>query len=225
MSISNYGELQTSVADWLKRKNLTASIPGLIALGEITLRDGIEAVTPRGDIELLSLRVREMETAKVYAPGDSDTDSATVDDAITTIDLPSNYLEAKYFLHGKYSVERATPQAVRKARESQGIPTLFYRDLDTVYFGKTPTGTDDVTMTYYADFTGALSADSDTNTILTNYPNLYLYAALVAAEPYLFNDKRLPIWESRLKTGLKAAINREKRETRSGGRKRMGVTF
>ena len=225
MSITNYGELKTAVADWLKRKSLTSSVPDFIALGEILLRDGIEAMKPSGDVEVLALRVREMEVAKTYNPGDGDTDAATASDSITTVDLPTDYLEAKFIKHGVNDVERATGQLVTTKRQVLSTPKLFYRQEDTLYFGPKPTGTDSVTLVYYQDFTGNLSDDTDTNEILTKYPNLYLYAALLAAEPYLFNEKRLPLWESRLKTGIKSANSREQRETRSGGRKRMGGMF
>ena len=74
MAISTYGELQTSVANWLDRDDLTERIPEFIALCEAMV--------------IRPLRVRGMET---------------LDTSITTVaaqrnyDLPSGYLQMKEF--------------------------------------------------------------------------------------------------------------------------------
>lgn len=219
-----YLELQTQIADYLKRKNLDSQIPDFITLGEIMLRDGIEVASNTG-ADVISLRVRDMEVLKTYSAGDTDTDSATASHPITVITLPAVYLEPRYLMHGTNEVSRSIAQTVEPLRSSSGKPELFYRVNNTMRFGPKPTATDDVTLSYYADFTGSLSADSDTNAILTNYPNLYLYAALMAAEPYLFNDQRMQVWMMKLVSGIRAANRSSDVEMRSGGRKVMGRTF
>ena len=37
-------------------------------------------------------------------------------------------------------------------------------------------------------------ASNSTNWLLTLAPDLYLYGALLMAEPYLQNDERIPLW-------------------------------
>ncbi|MNN98291.1 hypothetical protein D3C81_2176490 [compost metagenome] len=39
-----------------------------------------------------------------------------------------------------------------------------------------------------------LSVSNTTNWLLTNWPNAYLYASLLAATPFIMNDARLPVW-------------------------------
>lgn len=219
-----YLELRNLIVKYLKRKDLDAMVPEFISQGEQMLRDGVEDIAPRGIVNSLALRVREMETVKTYSPGDADVDAAT-GEPITTITLPADYLEAKYILHGTHDVERATAQTVKQGRLSQGNPRLFLREQSDILFAPMPIGNDDVTLNYYADFTGTLSADGDTNVILTNYSSLYLYSALMAAEPYLYSDERVIVWKSFLTAALRAAIKREVTETRSGSRKTMGRTF
>ena len=70
MAISTYGELQTSVANWLDRDDLTARIPEFIALCE--------------SMVIRPLRVRGMETL--------DTSIDTVGGQ-RNYDLPSGYLQ------------------------------------------------------------------------------------------------------------------------------------
>jgi hypothetical protein len=57
-------------------------------------------------------------------------------------------------------------------------PTL-YRNFEAVYWQRfTP-----------------LSDVAPVNEILATYPELYLYGALIEAEPYLVNDERIGIWK------------------------------
>ena len=47
---------------------------------------------------------------------------------------------------------------------------------------------------YYYQKALPLSAERTTNWLLTNFPNLYLFGSLVAAEAYLGTDPRLKLW-------------------------------
>ena len=46
MSIANYGELKTAVADWTKRRDITARIPDFINLAHIKLVEYTGELTP-----------------------------------------------------------------------------------------------------------------------------------------------------------------------------------
>ena len=41
-----------------------------------------------------------------------------------------------------------------------------------------------------------LSAGTDTNWLLTNYPDIYLYGSLIESAPYLRDDQRIGLWQS-----------------------------
>lgn len=221
-----FAELKTSIQSWLKRRNITDDqISEFIEIGELMLRDGVEYVTPKGKILDVCLRVREMEKTKVFSVNSGDTDSDSSTDAITRLNLPSDYLEAKRLSYGSSQLERSTAQSGSYWRTKTDTPQGFYREGDFIYITPSPDSVDDVTLVYYADFAGSLINDTDSNDILTNYYSCYLYAALLAAEPYLFNDKRVPLWERKLVQAVRSANNRERKETRSGGFKRMGATF
>ena len=55
-----------------------------------------------------------------------------------------------------------------------------------------PTTNTDLALTYYASIPAL--ADDDTNWLLDKAPDLYLYASLLEAAPYLKNDQRIPVW-------------------------------
>jgi hypothetical protein len=60
-------------------------------------------------------------------------------------------------------------------------------------FIPTPDTTYDGELTYYAKIP-SLSDSNTSNWLLAYAPDLYLYGALVEAEPYLKNDERIAVW-------------------------------
>lgn len=48
-------------------------------------------------------------------------------------------------------------------------------------------------LTYWKEV--ELTSDTDTNEILTEHPDIYLYGSLMHAEGYMGNDPRIPVWE------------------------------
>ena len=59
-------------------------------------------------------------------------------------------------------------------------------------------------INYYKKLT-ALSDTNTTNDILTNYPELYLYASLAESSPFLMQDERLQVWAGLFKDALLSA--------------------
>ena len=80
MSITSYSTLKTTVADWLKRTDLTASIPDFIRFAELRI--------------YREMRVRQMEAAL----------SGTIASGVLAV--PSGYAELKYMRVGGQRVER-----------------------------------------------------------------------------------------------------------------------
>ena len=74
----------------------------------------------------------------------------------------------------------------------------FYPVPDTSY---------DLTMVYRAR-TPELTQDDDTNWILNDYPDVYLYSALLHTAPYLQDDERVGLWAS-LKEAAIMSLNQE----------------
>ncbi len=52
-----------------------------------------------------------------------------------------------------------------------------------------------VTIVYYQKIVGVNEENAD-NWLLNEHPDLYLYGSLLAAEAYIANDDRLPLWKS-----------------------------
>ena len=84
--------------------------------------------------------------------------------------------------------------------------------LDSWSFGATnpfllvgPQSTGDVRLLYRQGIP-PLGGDRPSNWLINKAPDLYLYASLLEAEPFLHNDSRIPMWRGMLEEALKDVI-------------------
>ena len=175
MAISTYAELKTAVANWLQRDDLTSRIPEFIAMAEDRIRLDTR------------IRVRAMETT-----------DATFNIDARTETLPTRFLGVRRFYLNTSPVrllEYMGPADFwsRWAGSTTGEPVAYTIEGENFVFGPAPSGTYTGTILYYQSF-AALSADGDTNWILTNARGLLLYGALAESAPFLGDDPRLMTW-------------------------------
>jgi hypothetical protein len=174
MAIGTYAELQSTISDWLNRGDLTAVIPSFIALAEARIGD--------------DLRTRQMETQ---------VDLVTVA-GTATVPLPDDYEEARGLVlqtSPLVNLGYLTPAAMAAtyADSSTGQPVNYTVIGDALHLGPTPDAAYTARLTYAAAVT-PLSDTNPTNWLLTRRPNVYLYAALLEAAPYLQDDPRIEVW-------------------------------
>jgi len=194
MSIQTYSDLQTAVSNWLHRSDLTSIIPDLIMLGEKRIfRD---------------CRLRVMESAL----------NGTIASGVLAV--PSDYLELKFaYLDATPSIplQRASGSQIYSQypyRSSVGKPQLIGREGANFIFGPYPDSTYTVKGIYYAQPT---SIQSTANALFLANPDLYLFASLAEATPYIKNDTRIPVWESKYATIVNDLHEADADEYNSGG--------
>lgn len=204
MSITNYSELQTAVANWLHRADLTSYIPDLITLGEWKInRD---------------LRLRNMETSL----------NSTI--ASGVIAIPSDYVDMKYcYVDGTPTqpLQRKSAEWILSKyplRGADGKPAFFATDASNFIFGPYPDSNYTIKGTYYKRLT-ALSGSNTTNWFTTNAPDLLLYAALCEAEPFLKNDERILTWAALYEKARKQIQDEDDREQHSGSPLRVSSSW
>lgn len=178
-TIEDYETLQGAIANWLHRADLTSEIPGFIQLGENRIyRD---------------LRVRQMETSFSTAI------------ASGVIAVPTGYMEMKYaYINGSPMVKmaRKDPEWIYHnypSRSSGGTPRFFAREAENLIFGPYPDSTYTVKGVYYKRL-AALSTTNTSNWLITDVPDLLLFASLCEAAPWMFNDERIQVWEGKYKS-------------------------
>lgn len=174
MAISTYSDLQTTIANYLARSDLTAIIPDFIRLAENRLsRD---------------LRIRQMLTVA----------TATTTGGDSTVGIPTDFLEMRDIHLDTNPVVSLTYMAPNnfysKARTKEsGKPVNYTVLASEIQLAPVPDSNYTLQMLYYVKPT-ALSDTNSTNTWLTYCTDALLYAALAEAEPYLMNDARLQTW-------------------------------
>lgn len=178
MAITNYTELKASIADWLNRQDLTSQIPDFITLAEarfnrsIRTRDMIKRQVATTSNQFVPVPLDWLETYQLEMP---------------PLGTGTPYDPLRYI-----SPDEA---AVLKSKAAVGN-TRAYTLIDG-QFELIPApaggGTVTITCTYYAKIP-VLSSTNASNWLLIKAPDLYLYAALANAAPYLNNDERIDTW-------------------------------
>jgi hypothetical protein len=196
MAISNYSELKSAIADWLDRTDLTDSIPNFIALTE---------ARHKRDFKLRRLETRV--TANTVADQEY-------------YSLPDNYIAMRNIqlnTDPKTSLEYLTPEQMDRvyAGSMKGKPKAYSIMVNDIQLRPTPDGVYQIELLYYKHV-NPLSDSNATNEILDNHPDIYLYGALVEAEPYLQNDKRIQTWASFYDRAKKDIIDSNERDRHSG---------
>lgn len=174
MAIIDYTSLQSAVAGYLHRDDLTTSIPDFISLAEARLNR--------------RLRIRAMEQR------------ATGTASSGLIALPTGYRQARS-LHvaqgGSYKrIDYVTPERAG-LYPSSGSPSAF----TVVGFNIELLPPQDLAyrLVYYKAL-NALSAGQ--NWLILNAPDVYLYATLLEATPFLKADGRIQVWQMMLEQAI-----------------------
>jgi hypothetical protein len=204
MSLSNYSDLKTTVANYLGRSDLTAQIPTFISLAEIRLAR--------------QLRLRQM--LKVV--------SSTTTAGDGTVGLPSDFLGVRDFyvdVSPRQPLSYLSPSAfTRDARPHESGKPVFYTQRGLEFeLAPQPDTAYVVVMLYYAKPT-ALSDTNASNVFMANCPDALLYAALLEAEPYIMNDARLATWTQLYSSAITSLAESDNSSEYAGVPLSMSVT-
>jgi hypothetical protein len=212
MSITTYTELQAAVASWLARGDLGSYIPDFITLGEQRIFYGSDDPS----FPSPPLRIRAMEQA---------TDPATYATSAgnATLALPAGFLEARVVALDTSPIADLDFASLKQVNALQrcadaGRPKVYSFRGDNLLFAPTPDAAYGVTLGYYKKLDPL--AVTSSNWLLSNAPGIYLYAALLEAQPFLMNDARLPVWASMLGAATRALMRADEQD-RWGGQLRL----
>lgn len=176
MALETYSELQASVADWLKRSDLTTQIVDCITLAETEI--------------CRWLRVTWNEK-RAYAVPDG-----------AFIALPTDYIGMRnvQWNYSDYRVplEQLSPQQMDQWEmlTETGMPQFYVIQDQQIELRPAPSSdnTTQIEITYYYKPT-ALSDSNTTNEILDNAPDLLLYAALMITSKITLDTIRVQLFQ------------------------------
>ena len=201
MAISNYTELQTAVANWLDRDDLTDRIPEFISLAEARFNR--------------VLRLRSMETKQ----------TASTVAGQRNLALPTNYIQMRNFQVNSSpltTLSYVTPEIYDRVwgGSTSGTPKFYTILANEVSFGPIPGSVMEVEMLFYKKFDN-LSVSTTTNWLITNAPDIYLYGSMLEAEPFIMNDERVPLWAQALQQGISDLQEQDNKDRHSGSALRV----
>lgn len=192
--IVDFASLQSAVADWVNRADLTARLPDFIGLAEVRLMD-----------ELPPTRLLENEVTFTPTVGVRTVALATI---APDFREPMNL----WFNNGSDREPlRFIPADLMDVWQQAGRPYNWTLDETNLAFERAPDSAYSFSFRYA--ITLGLSTLAPTNALLTQYPNLYLFASLVEASPYLKDKEALALWEVKYQQALSNAKRRQSRMT------------
>lgn len=171
MSLASYSDLQTQLANWLGRSDLTSYIPDFITL--------FEASAAR------RLKVRPAQVSTTLTPSGG------------TVALPADFLTVRRLSwEGSTPAELTyAPPGYLKAlfpTNPTGTPRLYTIEAANILVR--PSDDSDLSLLYNAK-TAALS--SALNWLMSSHPDAYLFGSLAEAEGFQVNPEQMAIWKAR----------------------------
>lgn len=190
MTITNYATLKTQVASWLNKTNLTTAIPGFVQIAEANIR-----------------RDLEVRTQEIVVSG-----TLTGE----TLSFPARFIELRRVRVGDRLCQYVTPeQYAAKEFQNTGSPVRWYTVIgENIYFLDGASG--DEYELVYTNWFSSLSADADTNWVLDNAPDVYLWGSCFAGAVYLKDVQAASGYKGLYDAAVIALKNKERAAKWSG---------
>lgn len=177
MAITTYAELQTAIATWLNRTDLTTLIPDFVTLAEADIGRW--------------LRVWWNEKRAYAVPTGS------------YVALPTDYIGIRniQWNYSTYRVplEQVSPEALDRLETftQEDIPAFYAVHDGQIELRPSPSAANDVQLeiSYYGK-PAALSDSNTSNETLVNAPDLLLYGALMIGAKITLDEMRIPLFQS-----------------------------
>ena len=201
MAIGTYDELKTAVANWLDRNDLTDRIPEFIALAEARMNR--------------VLRLRMMESKYTASTVASQRNYA----------LPTGYIQMRNFQINTSPVtplQYVSPEIYDRlwGGSTGGTPQFYTIITNEIQLGPVPGSVLTLEMLFYKKIT-ALSGTNTTEQMLTDNPDIYLYGALLEAEPFIMNDERVVLWAKGFAQAVADLQEQDNKDRHSGSALRV----
>lgn len=195
MAFDTYTGLKATVASFLGRSDVSAQIPDFIRLAELTIQQ----------------RLRLLGFEAVL--------SSTLAAGSELLPLPAGCLEPvmlRIDTTPPLVVLRVSPtELARRQREASGVPQAMVQQGTSLRLAPVPDAAYAYTLTYQPRIT-PLSDDAQTSWLTDNAANVLLFGALAEAQPFIFNDERVALWNAKFERAIEDLRLQDWR-ARSGG--------
>jgi hypothetical protein len=191
MALDTYDNLVKEIADFSHREDLAGKIASFINLSETTMY--------ANDVELLT--VRSMEK-------------------ISTTLTQGEYLSLPDYYESLRSIRFLTPNNIGKLKYqapqqiynnvTPGRPNFFTVVGNEIQFDRIPDSNYQIEIQYYRKAL-PLTPANQTNEILTNYPNIYLFGSLAALFGYAQDTQQEALYINKFISAIRGANKSDKK--------------
>lgn len=186
MSLSTYSDLQSAIATWLKRSDITAQIPDFIRLAEIRIKSVLDV----RDLEVTADLVTTPSSAAVALPSDFKSPIALwLDD-----------------INPREKLDQVLPENL-PYNTVPNRPLYWAIDGGNIRFQTPANAAYPVKFRYTQLF--ELSEANPSNYILTQYPDVYLFGALCESADYSWDQDNAVKWDAKFREAVKRAGDQE----------------
>lgn len=189
-----YATLQTQIASFLNRDDLTAQIPTFILLAEAAINR---------DVDHWQMQKRSEATFNErYEP------------------LPIDFISLdRVSIKGQKQLDLVSQAKMLDYRETNnntsGEPSVYAISTGQIEFYPTPDGDYDGSIVYRSKVS-ELSDSITSNWLLAEAPDVYLYGSLLHSAPWLQEDHRLGVWGALYTAGV-SKLNERSEDGLYGG--------
>lgn len=196
MPFTSKTDLRSSIKNWIRRTDLTdAEVDDFIT-------------------------ICEAEFNRVFRLPQQETRDSAFSISSEYTALPTGFREMRSIFittSPSHPLKLIAPQAADDYFDNAttGTPLSYMISGTNLRVFPAPDGTYTADMLYYAAFSAL--TDSVTNYIFTTHPDIYLWGALVQSAPFIGDDPRVALWQSKYETAAKAVIDEGNRMRWRGG--------
>lgn len=191
MSLDSYDNLIVEIKEWTHRSDVDLKIPLFIQQAEAAMFSNATR----------NLTIRTLETISTQLTTSS------------LLDLPADYESARsirlVLADGGGEIVYRTPTQLNRI-VGTGRPQFFSIVGTQIELDRTPDSQYTLEIQYYKRAT-PLSAANQTNEVLTNHPNIYLFGALAAAFTFALDDEQAAKYRSLFLDFIKGANKADKK--------------
>ena len=197
MAITSYSTLISAVKTYLNRSDISdAQIKELISLAEASFN-------------------RVLRTRNQITRSTSDISTQFVSQPTDLLELYNIQLNSDPIVRLE-QVSLSKMDELKSASSTTGKPRYFAITGADLEFYPSPDATYEIDVIYYKTIAPLSDSNTD-NFLLTNQNDLYLFATLVQAEPFLMNDERIGVWGALLGKGIEELrVSDQRSQTESG---------
>jgi hypothetical protein len=197
MAITSYSTLISSVKTYLNRSDISdAQIKEFISLAEASFN---RVLRTRNQIKRSTSSV---STQFVTLPSD-------------LLELYNIQLNSDPIVRLE-QVSLSAMDTLKSQSSTSGKPRYFAITGSDLEFYPSPDTTYEIEVIYFSTI-DPLSTSAETNFLITNHNDIYLFGTLVQAEPWLMNDERIGVWGAFLGKALEELrVSDERSQTESG---------